>query len=173
METVPEIIAELNEIIGIYNAILERENNEKIAYLELLTAHNMTPLSRIGLWMPREFLQKVFLPFWTDNETQSYEPWRQIAAAASLLWLWLLTYPDKLSEVDKAYLKDQKMRLFFLIPDLLEKQNVSPYAKDPRMPIAIQFDESKFAYRCLIRSILDEDGGEDKKKIEKFKTLLH
>lgn len=129
LEKVPEVIDELNEVVGIYNAILERTTDPKIAYLELLFAHNMAPLSKIGLWMPREFLQKVFLSFCADRETQSYEPWRQIAATASLLWLWLIKYSDQLSDVDQAYLKDQKMRLFFLIPDLLEKQSVSPYAK--------------------------------------------
>ena len=87
----------------------------------------------------------------------------------SFLWLWLIKYESKLTNVDKAYLKDQKMRLFFLIPDLLEKQIISPYAKDPRMPVAIQFDELKFAYRCLIRSILDET----EEKTTKIKTLLH
>ena len=69
LETIPEIIGEFDEIAGIYNAILERESNEKIAYLELLSAHNMTPLSRIGLWMPREFFCDVFLKFWEDHET--------------------------------------------------------------------------------------------------------
>lgn len=171
LETIPEIIAEFDEIMGIYKAILERERNPKIAYLEMLYAHDGGALSRIGLWMPREFFCDIFLKFWEDRETQSYEPWRQIAALGSLLWLWLLTYPDKLSDVDQTYLKDQKMRLFFLIPDLLEKQSVSPYAKDPRMPVEIQFDEAKFAYRCLIRSISDED--ENEEKIEKLKTLLH
>ena len=152
---------------------MERECDAKIAYLELLCAHNMAPLSRIGLWMPREFFCDIFLKFWDDHETQSYEPWRQVAVLGSLLLLWLIVHENKLTDVDKAYLKDQKMRLFFLIPDLLETQTVSPYAKDPRMPVAIQFDELKFAYRCLVQSVLGEDEAEAEKKIEKIKTLLH
>ena len=173
LETVREIIKELDEIVGIYKAILERGSNEKISYLELLCAHNMAPLSRIGLWMPREFFCEVFLKFREDHETQSYEPWRQVAVLGSLLWLWLIGHENKLTDVDKAYLKYQKMRLFFLIPDLLETQTVSPYAKDPRMPVVIQFDELKFAWRCLVQSVLGEDEAEAEEKIEKIKTLLH
>jgi len=169
LETVPEIIDELDEITGIYKAILERERNPRIAYLEMLYAHNCGALSRIGFWVPREFFCDVFLKFWDERETQSYEPWRQVAVAGSLLWLWLIGHEHKLTDVDKAYLKDQKMRLFFLIPDLFEKHIVSPYAKDPRMPITIRFDELKFAWRCLVSSILDET----EEKIEKIKTLLH
>ena len=153
LETVPEIIAEFDEIVGIYKAILERERNPNIAYLEMLYAHNCGALSRIGLWLPREFFCDVFLKLWEDRWMDSYEPWRQVAVTASLLWLWLIGHENKLNAVDKVFLKDQKMRLFFLIPDLFEKQSVSPYAKDPRMPVKIQFDEPKFAYRCLVRSV--------------------
>ena len=172
LETVGEIVEELNEIAGIYKAALERTNHPKVAYFEMLYAHNGGALSKIGLWMPQEFFCDVFLKFWNSHEAQSYEPWRQVTATASLLWLWLIEYENKLSDVDKAFLKDQKMRLFFLIPDLLEKQIISPYAKDPRMSIEIRFDERKFAYRCLIRSILDENEDETG-KVDKTQTLLH
>ena len=160
-------------VIAIYKAVLERERNPNIAYLEMLYAHNCGALSRIGLWLPREFFCDVFLKLWEDRWMDSYEPWRQVAVTASLLWLWLIGHENQLNAVDKVFLKDQKMRLFFLIPDLFEKQSVSPYAKDPRMPVKIQFDEPKFAYRCLVRSVLDENEDENEKKIEKIKTLLH
>lgn len=133
----PEVIEELNEIAGIYKAILERETNPEIAYLELLHAHNMAPLSKIGFWMPAEFFRDVFLPFWDDRETQSYEPWRQIAAVGSFLWLWLMANEAKLSSTELIFLKDQKARLFFLIPDLLEKHEISSYVKHPYCGIEI------------------------------------
>lgn len=156
LETVSEVIEELNEIAGIYKAILERENNPKIAYLELLVAHNMAQLSKIGLWMPAEFFRDMFLPFWEDCETQSYEPWRQVAATGSLLWLWLIANEAKLNSIELVFLKDQKAGLFFLIPDLLEKQQISPYVKNPYFGIEIQFDELKFASRSLFRSLTEE-----------------
>ena len=82
----------------------------------------------------------------------------------------LETVPEIIAEFDE--IAGIYKRLFFLIPDLFEKQSVSPYAKDPRMSIEIRFDERKFAYRCLIRSILDENEDETG-KIDKIQTLLH
>ena len=109
--TVQEIVEELDEIAGIYKAILEKETNLKIAYLKLLEAHNMAPLSKVGLWMPVDFFRDIFLPFWADRETQSYAPWRQIAAVGSFLWLWLIANERKLDQLDTLFLKDQKLRV--------------------------------------------------------------
>lgn len=160
LETVPEIIDELNELAGIYKAVLERETNPKIAYVELLESHNMASLSKAGLWMPADFFRDIFMPFWADRETQSYESWRQIAAVGSLLWLWLIANESKLDQSDIIFLKDQKMRLFFLIPGLLDDHQISPYVKNPNFPVQITFDESKFAYRCLMQSLLDDSDDE-------------
>lgn len=165
LEKVSEVIEELNEIAGIYKAILERMTDPKIVHLELLFAHNMAPLSKIGFWMPAEFFRDLFLPFWEDRETQSYEPWRQVAAVGSLLWLWLIGNEHKLTDLEKVFLKDQKARLFFLVPDLLEKHEISPYVKNPYFGIEIQFDESKFAERCLFKSLTEDDSAQKETRI--------
>ena len=119
--------------------------------------------------MSAEFFQDTFLDFWKDREIQSYATWRQIAAMASLLWLWLIANEHKLNLIETTFLKDQKARLFFLIPDLLEKQQISPYVKNPHFGAEIQFDELKFASRCLFQALTEDQ--EDKQ--ENQKALLH
>jgi len=169
LETVQEIIEELNEIAGIYKAALERTNNPKIAYLEMLYAHNGAPLSKAGLSMPQAFFCDIFLSFWADRETQSYEPWRQVAAVGSLLWVWLIGNENKLTSVEKVFLKNQKARLFFLIPDLIEKHEVSPYVKNTHFGVEIRFDELKFASRCFFQCLTEEDAPIEQNQ----KALLH
>ncbi len=158
LESISQIIAELDELFGIYNAALEKGSRAKLAYIEMLHAHSMSALGKIGLWMPREFFAIVFTKLWQDREFQSFAPYRQIAVLGSYLWLWLLIFEKKLNPLEIIFLKDQKARLFFLIPELLEKQTVSKFIKSP-IPISITiiFDEAKEAYRYLIKSWILED----------------
>ena len=166
LSTPLEVANELDEVVEIYKAILERTPNKRMAYLELLEAHNMAPLSKLGLWPPGEFLNEHLLLFWHSSERDSLQPWAQIAAIGSILWLWLLVNETKLNPIDQAFLQDQKMRLFFLIPGLLSDQKISPYVKVPNSSFKMTFDESKFAQRCLAQSILGEIAGQKPRHLD-------